>query len=74
MEENIRDFGEAYKNDDMVKEYLAFSQFMQNAFISEDGYIIDTGNFQTANLELIDLVYRKIKKHPIIWKLFFMVA
>lgn len=74
MEENIRDFDEAYKNDDMRKEYLAFSQFMQNAFISEDGYIIDTGNFQTANLELIDLVYRKIKKHPIIWKLFFMVA
>lgn len=74
MEENIRDFDEAYKNDDMRKEYLAFSKFMQNAFISEDGYIIDTGNFQTVNLELIELVYRKIKKHPIIWKLFFMVA
>lgn len=74
MEENIRDFNEAYKSDDMRKEYLAFSQFMQNAFISEHGYIIYTGNFQTANLELIKLVYRKIKKHPIIWKLFFMVA
>lgn len=74
MEENLKEFDQAYLKGDVDKEYLAFSRFMQNAFISEGGYIIDTGNYQTVNAELLRCVNNKIKKHPIIWKLFFMIA
>lgn len=75
MLEAIKDFEKAYDSEDsMFDEYLAFSQFFQRAFISGYGYIIDTGNFETVNRELIFRVYERIKKHPIIWKLFFMVA
>ncbi len=74
MEGYIKKFDQAYVKGDVDKEYLAFSQFMQKAFISEDGYIIDTGNYQTVNAELLRRANDKIKKHPIIWKIFFMIA
>lgn len=53
---------------------LDFIRWVQNIFISENGYIVDTGNYQTVNDELMRRVDRKIKKHPLIWKLFFMVG
>lgn len=74
MKKEIENFDKAYDSNDLFHEYLAFSKFFQKAFISEDGYIIDTGNFQTCNREMIQRVYERIKKHPIIWKLFFMIA
>ena len=76
MKKAIEDFNKEYGKErvDVFREYLAFSQFFQRAFISENGYIIDTGNFETVNREMIDLVYEKIKKHPILWKVFFMIA
>ena len=74
MEKAVNDFNKAYNTNDMFHEYLAFSQFFQRAFISKDEYIIDTGNFQTCNRELINRVQEKTKKHSILWKLFFMVA
>ena len=74
MKKSIGDFNKYYDKRDMFHEYLAFSQFFQRAFISEDGYIIDTGNFETVNREMLDLVYKRIKKHPILWRLFFMIG
>lgn len=51
-----------------------FSILMQDLLISEGAYVCDTGSYRTVNaivaLELIE----KIKRHPILWKLFFMVA
>ena len=60
--------------DSIIKEYLEFSRFIQGIFISEKGYIIDTGNFQTVNLELIHRIKKHVEKHPLIWKLLFEVA
>ena len=75
MEDAIEDFNKAYSaKDKMFDEYLAFSQFFQRAFISGGGYIIDTGNFETVNQEMMYRVYAKIRKHPILWKLFFMIS
>lgn len=51
-----------------------FSVFMQNVLISEDGYVIDTGNYENVNAEVALTLAEKIKKHPLLWKLFFMVA
>ena len=62
------------KYDNLLQEYLGFSQFIQSLFIGEDGYIIDTGNFETVNYELMYLIAERIKKHPHLWKMFFQVA
>lgn len=64
--ENIQDY---YK-----EEYLQFSRFIQGIFISRHGWIVDTGNFQTVNYQLMFDILYKIKKHPLLWRLFFMVA
>ena len=51
-----------------------FSLLIQDMTISENGYVIDTGNWENVNAEIALLLAEQIKKHPIIWKLFFMVA
>lgn len=74
MEDAMSKFEIAYTNDDLREEYLQFSRFIQGAFISLGGWIIDTGNYQAVNRELIEDIYYKIRKHPLIWKLFFRVV
>ena len=51
-----------------------FSIFIQDIAISEGGYVIDTGNWENVNSEVVLHLNKKIKRHPIIWKLFFMIA
>lgn len=51
-----------------------FSVLMQEFLVSEDGYVIDTGNYENVNAEIALRLARKIKKHPKLWKWFFMVA
>ena len=51
-----------------------FSILIQNALISEGGYVIDTGNWESVNAEVALRLAENIKRHPILWKLFFMVA
>lgn len=72
----LKRFSDIYDNvkesdDKMLGEYLEFSRFIQGLFIDEGKYIINTGNFQTCNRVLIHEIYEKIKKHPLIWKIFF---
>lgn len=55
------------------REYLEFSRFIQGIFISEKGYIVDTGNFQTVNRRLMQLIKEKVEKHPYLFSLLFMV-
>ena len=51
-----------------------FSIFIQDALISENGYVIDTGNWENVNAEVVLRLAENIKRHPILWRLFFMVA
>lgn len=51
-----------------------FSVFMQRLLISEHGYIMGTGNWENANYVCAYSLFNKIKKHPLLWKLFFMIA
>lgn len=51
-----------------------FSILVQKLLISENGYVIDTGNWENVNAEVALRLVEKIKRHPILWKLFFMVA
>ena len=51
-----------------------FSLLTQEMTISENGYVIDTGNWENVNAEVALRLAKQIKKHPILWKLFFMIA
>ena len=51
-----------------------FSILVQELLISENGYVIDTGSWENVNAEVALRLVKKIKKHPILWKHFFMVA
>ena len=51
-----------------------FSLLIQDMIISENGYVIDTGNWESVNAEVAIRLAEQIKKHPIVWKLLFMVA
>ena len=51
-----------------------FSLLVQDLLISKDGYVIDTGNYENVNAVVASSLVNKIKKHPLIWSLFFMVV
>lgn len=51
-----------------------FSILVQKLLISENGYVIYTGNWENVNAEVALRLAEKISRHPILWKLFFMVA
>lgn len=51
-----------------------FSILVQDMTISERGYVIDTGNWENVNAEVALRLAEQIKKHPILWKFFFMVG
>ena len=51
-----------------------FSLLIQNMTISENGYVLGTGNWENVNAEVALRLAEQIKKHPILWKLFFMLT
>ena len=84
LEDDIKRFAKAYKRDPsetiyekyegLLEEYCALSCFFQTLFISENGYIIDTGNFRDVNRELVELVLEKVEKNPTLFRKLFEVA
>lgn len=51
-----------------------FSILLHRLLVSENGYVLDTGNWENVNAEVALRLAERIKKHPLVWKLFFMVA
>lgn len=47
-----------------------FAEFMRAMLVSEDGYVIDTGNNESVNAELALLLDSKCRKHKRLWKKF----
>ena len=52
---------------------LEFRIKMHEFFISKNSIVLDCNINANINSYLVELVEKKIKKHPLIWKLFFMV-
>ena len=50
-----------------------FSVLMQELLVSPDAYVIDTGNWQNVNAAVAQLLAQLIRRHPLLWKWFFMV-
>lgn len=51
-----------------------FSVAIQDLLISEGGWVIDTGNWENVNAECLIRLMDRIERHPILWKLFFMIV
>lgn len=51
-----------------------FSVLFHRLLVSENGYVINTGNYKNANAEVALRLTEKIKRHPKLWEWFFMVA
>ena len=59
------------------KGFLTNDEFVfliQELLVSEDGYVLDTGNGGQVNAEIALRIIKKIKKHPKLWEWLFMVA
>ena len=71
-EDALSKFEAVYDGDEWnpYAEYLQLSRFFQALFISDNGYVIDTGNYQTVNREILHDILLNIQKHPKLWKLF----
>lgn len=50
-----------------------FSVIMQDLLIPDGDYVIDTGNWENVNYACAYRLINRIKKHPLIWRLFFMI-
>lgn len=50
-----------------------FSVLMQELLVSPNAYVIDTGNWQNVNAAVAQLLAQRIQRHPLLWKLFFMI-
>lgn len=70
----LNKFEDNWRKNDLFEEYLQFSRFMQGLFISKNGYIIDTGNFQCVNFEMMYRIKKRVERHPVLWKLLFIIA
>lgn len=51
-----------------------FSVLMANLLVSENGYVLDTGNYENVNAEIALRLAEKIKDKPRMWRRNFMVA
>ena len=60
--------------DKLFQNYLTLSWAVHAACISENGYIIPTGNFENVNVELLRQLIERIQRHPRIWKKYFMLG
>lgn len=72
MENNEEILDKAYKQGWLSG--FDFSVLVQRFLISENGYVIDTGNYENVNAEVALRLAEKIKQHPKLWKWFFMIA
>ena len=50
-----------------------FSVLMQELLVSPDAYVIDTGNWENVNAAVAQLLVQRIRRHPLLWKWFFMI-
>jgi len=51
-----------------------FAKEIRKLLISENGYVTDCGSTKNVNEVVLNTLKEQIKKHPHLWKIFFMVA
>lgn len=63
-------FEDAYKENNKENEYISMSNVIASLFVSDDGYVIDTGNYRDVNVAILETIIKNVQRHPILWKLF----
>ena len=67
---NLFYFEDTYEEGEQEKEYACTSNIISSLFISDDGYVIDTGNYRDVNAAILETIIKNVQRHPILWKLF----
>lgn len=50
-----------------------FSVLMHELLVPPNGYIMNTGNWENVNAVAAQLLVQRIRRHPLLWKWFFMI-
>lgn len=50
-----------------------FSVLMQELLVSPNVYVIEMGNWENVNAAVAQILVQRIRRHPLLWKLFFMI-
>jgi hypothetical protein len=74
-EQRLKEIEKKFGKDDLFGyiDGYDFSLIMQDLLIPDGDYVIDTGNWENVNYVCAYGLIKRIKKHPLIWKLFFMI-
>ena len=74
-EKRLKEIEKKFGKDDLFGyiDGYDFSLIMQDLLIPDGDYVIDTGNWENVNYVCAYGLIKIIKKHPLIWKLFFMI-
>lgn len=67
---NLFYFEDAYKENNKENEYISMSNVIASLFVSDDGYVIDAGNYRDVNVAILETIIKNVQRHPILWKLF----
>ena len=67
---DLYDKNKVITREDMFCMYLELSRFIQALFISDNGYVIDTGNFTAVNRVILQDIYENVKANKKAWKMF----
>lgn len=51
-----------------------FAEFMRAMLVSENGYVIDTGNNEAVNFVIANDLLNRVRKRERIWKSKFMIG
>ena len=74
-EKRLKEIEKKFGKDDLFGyiDGYDFSVIMQNLLIPDRVYVIDTGNWENVNYFCTYGLIKRIKKHPLIWRLFFII-
>lgn len=50
-----------------------FSMLIQDLVVSPNAYVLDTGNWENGNAAVAQILVQRIRRHPLLWKWFFMI-
>ena len=66
----LTEIDKSHKNSSYLNG-LEFHRIFSRLFMDDDQWIIDTGNWENANMAIMLELIEKIKAHPFIWRCFF---
>ena len=75
VEQRLKEIEKKFGKDDLFGyiDGYDFSLIMQDLLIPDGDYVVDTGNWENVNYFCAYGLIKRIKKHPLIWRLFSII-